>query len=112
MQIMLTRNMTKSLPLVSNGRGAVHIARRRLISTRSASRAAFSYVGANSVTPGLPFGWDGVNTTQTRSCLGRVFCFEHLVARARLNRWTHHQLYLAMHRFQWILYGIISKCRH
>ena len=30
------------------------------------ARAEFSYVGANSTTPGLAFGRTGTNTTQTR----------------------------------------------
>jgi hypothetical protein len=33
------------------------------------ARAEFSHVGANSTTPGLAFGRDGMNTTQTRVLL-------------------------------------------
>jgi len=33
------------------------------------ARAEFSHVGANSTTPGLAFGQDGNNTTQTRALL-------------------------------------------
>ena len=32
-------------------------------------RAEFSHVGTNSTTPGLVFGRDGMNTTQTRAIL-------------------------------------------
>ena len=33
------------------------------------ARAEFSHVGTNSTTPGLAFGRDGMNTTQTRVLL-------------------------------------------
>ena len=110
MQVILTR---KSLPLVGNGPGAVHIDNPDAdLSAQDRLHAQHFPMSRPTALRPVCLSAGGVNTTQTRSCLGRVFCFEHSVARARLNRWPHHQLYLAMHRFQWILYGIISKYRH